>query len=98
MDNAVILPLLEADLDMLDPPTERVSQLTQLIGAAKELITQEGVTLSETSLADVQIVVMYAAWLYRKRSADNAPMPRMLRYALNNRILHQKASEADVIE
>jgi hypothetical protein len=35
------------------------------------------------------LVVMYAAWLWRKR--DNMEgMPRMLRYALNNRIFQEK--------
>lgn len=49
---------------------------------------------------DANLIVMYAAWLYRKRVDDSLSgytsaisatgMPRMLRYALNNRIFSQK--------
>ena len=37
---------------------------------------------------------MYAAYLYRKRADDAPVMPRMLRYALNNRLFSQKVREA----
>jgi hypothetical protein len=33
---------------------------------------------------------MYTSYLWRKR-AEDAPMPRMLRWALNNRIMSEKA-------
>lgn len=49
---------------------------------------------------DANLIVMYAAWLYRKRVDDSLSgytsaisatgMPRMLRYQLNNRIFSQK--------
>ena len=45
---------------------------------------REGVTLTN-SAEDAQLIIMYAAYLYRKR-ATNEGMPRMLRWALNNRI------------
>ena len=44
---------------------------------------------------DNQIVVMYAAYLFRKRADDNPVMPRMLRYALNNRLFAQMAGETN---
>ena len=37
------------------------------------------------SLEDAQLILMYAAYLFRKRATDEG-MPRMLRWALNNRI------------
>ena len=40
---------------------------------------------------DSQLVVMYAAWLWRKRDTGEG-MPRMLRYALNQRVFSQKMS------
>lgn len=77
-----VMTLLKIDLgiigDVYDP------LLSQLINAAKEFITKEGVTLTE-SAEDTQLVVMYAAYLYRKRATDEG-MPRMLRWALNNRL------------
>ena len=37
-----------------------------------------------------QLVEMYAAYLYRKRREATAEMPRMLRWALNNRVFSGK--------
>lgn len=37
---------------------------------------------------------MYAAYLVRKRATEEA-MPRMLRWALNNRLFSQKAGGGD---
>ena len=40
-------------------------------------------------------MVMYAAYLFRKRADEGSPqMPRMLRYALNNRLFSQKMKES----
>jgi hypothetical protein len=43
---------------------------------------------------DNNLVIMYAAYLYRKRKADNPKgedkMPRMLRSALNDRLIAEK--------
>lgn len=64
--------------------------LETLIDAAKDMIAREGIMLS-ASAEDGCLVTMYAAYLFRKRAADNPAMPRMLRYALNNRLFSQKA-------
>lgn len=86
-----LLTLLQADLNILQPDATRTAQLTQLINAALQLIAREGVTLQAPfSAEDGQLVVMYAAYLFRKR-ATSEPMPRMLRWALNNRIFSSKA-------
>lgn len=42
------------------------------------------------TIQDGMLIVMYAAWLYRKRSTGEG-MPRMLRYTLNQRVLIEKA-------
>ena len=42
---------------------------------------------------DAVLVEMYAAYLYRRRREENAAMPRMLRYALNNRLLSEKGGQ-----
>ena len=65
------------------------SYLSGLISAAREYIATEGITLKDTQ-GDNNLVVMYAAYLYRKRREDG-PMPRSLRWALNNRLFSQKA-------
>lgn len=90
MDKSVLLALLEADLDLLDPPEERVTQLGHLLDSAREMICREGIVLTDDADEDIQLVVMYAAWLYRKRASADTDMPRMLRYALNNRLFAGK--------
>lgn len=64
--------------------------LIAIIHAAKGYIRNEGITLNN-SAEDSMLVVMYSAYLYTKRT-ENAPMPRSLRWALNNRLMHEKGS------
>ena len=67
--------------------------MEQAIASAKAFITREGITLTD-SVEDGQLVEMYAAYLIRKRATAEG-MPRMLRWALNNRLFGQKASETN---
>lgn len=85
--------MLQVDLGELYPNEQRAAYLTQAISAAQAFITREGVALTD-SIEDGQLVEMYAAYLVRKR-ATTEPMPRMLRWALNNRLLSQKAQVPD---
>lgn len=95
MTQADLLTLLQADLNLLSPDATRLAQLEHLIQVSLQLISREGVTLQEPySAEDGQLVIMYAAYLFRKRATDE-PMPRMLRWALNNRIFSEKARTAD---
>ena len=69
--------------------------MEQYIAAAKEFIEREGVALAAPySAEDGQLIIMYAAYLFRKRDSDTG-MPRMLRWALNNRIFSRKESDPD---
>lgn len=91
MTQADLLKLLQADLNQLMPDETRLAQLTHLIDTAIQLIRREGVSVTEPySPEDGQLIAMYAAYLFRKR-ATNEGMPRMLRWALNNRIFSEKA-------
>lgn len=83
------MPLLQVDLGELYPTDERKNYLSQVIDAALAFITREGITLEDT-VEDLQLVEMYAAYLVRKRNTTEA-MPRMLRWALNNRLFSQKS-------
>lgn len=86
------LLLLKLDLQM---QTEAFDQyLTHLLDTAEQLIEREGIRLEDT-VEDEHIRIMYAAYLYRKRAEDDPVMPRMLRYALNNRLFGQKGAEND---
>lgn len=67
--------------------------LIELIETARDFIATEGITLTD-DISDAMLVEMYAAFLYRKRR-ENVPMPRYLRWALNNRLMHEKAGDTD---
>lgn len=95
MTQADLLKLLQTDINLLLPDETRVAQLTHIINTAIQFIRREGAALSEPYNAeDGQLIVMYAAYLFRKR-ATNEAMPRMLRWALNNRIFSGKAGAED---
>lgn len=92
MTDAELLTMLKTDVEIIAANTTKDEYLGQLITAAKQYITREGATLSLDQMEDCNLVVMYAAWLYRKRAEDAPAMPRMLRWALNNRIFSEKVN------
>lgn len=90
MTEADLLKLLKLNLSMIT--TVYDDYLAHLLLTSRELISREGISLQDT-LEDNELIVMYAAYLYRKRAEDNPPMPRMLRWALNNRLFSEKVSQ-----
>lgn len=84
-----MLEMLKVDLGIVTSAYD--TRLTQYISYAKQSIREEGATLDLSSVADMQLVVMYAGWLWRRRDTGEG-MPRMLRYALNNKVLGGKAN------
>lgn len=89
MTDAEILALLKTDLGEQFASEDRLVFLNQSIQSAKAFITREGITLTD-SLEDAQLVEMYAAFLVRKRNTPDG-MSRSLRWAMNNRLMSQKA-------
>ena len=85
--------MLKVNLQIIAGNTLQDEYLRNLIATARQMITREGIMLTD-SIEDGNLVVMYAAYLYRKRADDAPVMPRMLRYALNNRLFSQKVSES----
>ena len=84
-----ILAALKVDLG-IKGTTAYDDRLKQIINASADMITREGAVLDFINYEDAQLVVMYAAWLWRRRDTGEG-MPRMLRWALNNKILGDKA-------
>ena len=90
MTNAGILSMLKSNLQIMGTAWDEY--LTQLVEVAKREIEREGIELYTSDVDDVNLIVMYASYLYRKRNTDG-PMPRMLRYALNNRLFAGKLED-----
>lgn len=88
MTDSERLKLVKADLNI--STGARDDYLLSILSAAKDFIATEGITLKTDSYGDDLLLVMYTAYLYRQRNEKNTAMPRMLRWALNNRLMEQK--------
>ena len=87
----VLLPSLKVDLGITTEAYD--NRLMQYLYNAQKEIAREGVEICD-GYDDNQLVIMYAAWTWRKRESGEG-MPRMLRYALNNRVFSQKMGAAN---
>lgn len=92
---STMLAMIKVDLGITT--TAYNGRLGKYLRSAESRIAMEGITLDYGDIGDSQLVVMYAAWMWRKRDyavhyagESNVSMPRMLRYALNNRIFAEK--------
>ena len=86
MTGIELVPMLKVGLGITSNAYD--IRLAQYIDSAITQIEREGATLTD-SVDDKQLAIMYAAWTWRKRDTGEG-MPRMLRYALNNRVLQEK--------
>lgn len=96
MTDAEILGLVKTDVGLLQTDTQHEAFLEHCLSSAKAFIEREGVTLDLNSAEDIGIVRMYAAYLFKRRNAgEDATMPRMLRWTLNNRVLAEHGGVSD---
>ena len=88
MNPTEMLSMMKIDLGITTNAYD--SRLAQTLQIAEANIKGEGATsLSPTtSIADANLVIMYAAWMWRRRDSMIA-MPRMLRWQLNNRVFSE---------
>ena len=83
-----MLEMLKVDLGITTHAYDE--RLCQYLDTAAERITAEGARLDVSrALGDKNLVIMYAAWMWRKRDTMEG-MPRMLRWALNNAVFGGK--------
>lgn len=85
---ADVLASLKIDLGILRT-TAYDARLTEIIKSSIEMIEREGATIDAAKGEDKQLIVMYSAWIWRRRDTGEG-MPRMIRYALNNRVFSEK--------
>lgn len=89
MTAAEKLSVLKMDLQMLTAAND--DYLTLLLQQAEKAIATEGIKVVEGDTECEMAVIYYAAYLFRKRAAEETAMPRYLRYMLNNILFSQKA-------
>lgn len=87
MDINNMLDALKVDLGI--STTAYDQRLAQYLRSAIDEITIEGITLDLEKIGDVNLVIHYAAWIWRKRDSGEG-MPRSLRWMLNNRLFSEK--------
>lgn len=88
MNTETMLIALKVDLGITT--TAYDDRLIQYLTVAENAIETEGIVLGD-SIEDGNLVVMYAAWLWRKRD-ESIGMPRMLRWMMNNRLFTEKVN------
>lgn len=94
MDDQSRLALLKANVSAIGS-TLYDDLFLSLLTSAVSMIEREGITLDMDSQEDNNLIVGYATWLFQQREQPDMQMPRWLRYNLNNKVLHQKAVNAD---
>ena len=87
MNMTTMLEMLKVDLGI--STTAYDERLSQYLEAALDAISSEGVSPDISTVSDMNLVVMYAAWLWRKRDTGEG-MPRNIRWMLNNRLFSEK--------
>ncbi len=90
MTNEEKLILLKKDLQRTTSANDEY--LSALLSQASSAIQTEGIILDGTIECDMA-VVQYAAYLFRKRAANETSMPRFLRWNLNNILMKQKGRQ-----
>lgn len=90
MDNDTMLAAVKVDLGITT--TAYDIRLGQYLDAARSAIEREGIIIDNMSVDDGNMIVMYAAHLWRKRDTGEG-MPKMLRWMMNNRLFSQKLQE-----
>lgn len=93
MDDQSRLALLKANVSAIGS-TLYDDLFLSLLNSSVSMIEREGITLDMGSAEDNNLIVGYATWLFQQREDPAMPMPRWLRYALNNKVLQQKAVSA----
>jgi len=90
MDYQELLASLKVDLGITT--TAYDTRLTEYLKRAESEIEREGVSLSASSLSDQNLVIAYAAHMWRKRDTGEG-IPRMIRWQINNRPFGKKQEE-----
>ena len=87
MKDEQMLIALKTDLGI--NTTAYDERLNQYLGFAKKAIETEGITLDTSDENDRNLIVLYAAYMWRRRDSGEG-IPRMIRWLLNNRLFSEK--------
>lgn len=83
--------LAQMKIDLGIVSTAYDTRFRTLLRVAYDSIVREGIQLQPAMPEHADLVVSYAAWLWRKRDSGDG-LPRWLRWRMNNLLLEQKMS------
>ena len=91
------LNMLKVDLGLLSTPTEIDVYLGQKLDTAIARLTKQGIALDFNDPHHNDLVVVYAAWLYRHRADESqkTEMPKMVRTLRNDTLFGQKMGASE---
>ena len=93
MNREYAMMLLKADLGLYTVSESVDNLVSHKLEAAAAKLEHHGIIINMEDGDDLDLLVMYAAWLYRKRAGSD-PMPPMLRRAINDhKVTPPKAAE-----
>lgn len=81
--------LTQMKIDLGIVSTAYDTRFNTLLSSAYSAITMEGIVLDTSLPEHADLVVSYAAWLWRKRDTGEG-LPRWLRWRINNLLFSQK--------
>lgn len=92
-----LLTVFEQRIGEINPSANRLLFIQQALDSAKSFIEREGITLEYDAttgytVEDAELILMYGEYLIKKRDTGES-MPRMLRYALNNRLFSEVSAD-----
>ncbi|MEK3955375.1 hypothetical protein [Psychrobacillus sp. FSL K6-1464] len=88
------LQLLKLDLGITHGL--RDTYFTNILKTSNIELSKMGVDLSIATVEDMQLIVDYAVWNYRKRQED-VGLSRNLKYRINNRVIQKAGASTDAI-
>jgi len=89
-----LLTLLKLDLGITHDL--RDTYFTNILESAESELTKMGVDLSSSTVEDIQLIVDYAVWNYRKRQED-VGLSRNLKFRINNRVIQKAGASTDAV-
>lgn len=94
MANQMAAVLLKANLGFYDGPIPEAldQELASLLDTAETRLRQQNHIELNDSQSDTQLIVSYAAWLYRSK-VTGAAQPAGLRQDIRDRQIHQVTGE-----
>lgn len=88
------LQLLKLDLGITH--NLRDPYFTNILKTSGMELSKMGVDLSKSTVEDMQLIVDYAVWNYRKRQED-VGLSRNLKFRIHNRVIQKAGASTDAV-